>query len=380
MLPAKSAAVKVGTALITLTVIVSAVTIGGVAQTDSENTDASTGDAEPNDSIANATSIEYGQNVNATLSSGDDVDYYAVNATAGDGLISRLSLRSMFEGSAVTVDIVTPDGDVSTETTNDQLGGPKNVAGESRPLAATDTAYTADVMESGGTYYVRVQESQFAEVTENATYRYNLTVATEDLDEYDPNEDGANASRIELGTGADAVLTGYDNDVYAVNVTAGQNYTVTVNSPNQQLPKQVNVFDNASAASDADDYDNNGAVAGEEQFLQNASVTFTAEENGTYYVELTEAPVNNDLLQESNYTLTVTESGVAPGEDPSELPDDGDADSDGLTNEREMELGTDPHDTDTDDDGLTDDCELANEMDPLNPDTDDDGTSDGQEI
>jgi len=65
-----------------------------------------------------------------------------------------------------------------------------------------------------------------------------------------------------------------------------------------------------------------------------------------------------------------------------------DSDDDGLPDEIEAVLGTDPDDADTDDDGIDDGDEDANhdgvvdanETDPLNPDTDEDGIQDGTEI
>jgi len=58
-----------------------------------------------------------------------------------------------------------------------------------------------------------------------------------------------------------------------------------------------------------------------------------------------------------------------------------DADDDGLTNDQEVQLGTDPNNPDTDLDGLTDGDEVnIYGTDPLDVDTDDDGLSDGQEI
>ncbi len=366
-------------------------------------------DAEPNDSLANATPIEYGEEIDANLSSPNDVDYYAVNASAGDGVLPRLHLKNVFEGSAIAVDIVAPSGEVTTERTNDQIHGPLNVAGEARPIDSTDTAYTADVMESNRTYYLRVSEAEEhlggGETNESDTYEYNLSVTAEDLDEYDPNENGADATSLRVGIEADAVFTGYDNDVYAVNLTAGESYDVTIESDGN-ISKQVNVFDNASLASDEDDYFNEGTVAGQpdEGFVQDATVTFTPDESGTYYVEITESSVNPQLLTRSNYTITVSrtnETAPGDGDGVEPLPDQGDYDEDGLTNAHERELGTDPRDPDsdgdgltdarevtelgtdplsqdTDGDGLTDDCELVNGMDPLDPDTDDDGTLDGQ--
>lgn len=58
-----------------------------------------------------------------------------------------------------------------------------------------------------------------------------------------------------------------------------------------------------------------------------------------------------------------------------------DTDGDGITDAREMELGTDPNSADTDGDGLTDGDEVNEyNTDPMNADTDGDGLSDGDEV
>ncbi|TVQ94097.1 MAG: hypothetical protein EA397_03015 [Deltaproteobacteria bacterium] len=58
-----------------------------------------------------------------------------------------------------------------------------------------------------------------------------------------------------------------------------------------------------------------------------------------------------------------------------------DWDGDGLTNQEERELGTDPRNPDTDGDGLTDGMEvLVHNSDPLSPDTDNNGFLDGEEV
>jgi Bacterial TSP3 repeat len=56
-----------------------------------------------------------------------------------------------------------------------------------------------------------------------------------------------------------------------------------------------------------------------------------------------------------------------------------DADRDGLTNGRELKLGTDPRKADTDGDGLGDGDELKAGDDPLDRDSDGDGVQDGAE-
>ncbi|MCA9540403.1 MAG: OmpA family protein, partial [Myxococcales bacterium] len=72
---------------------------------------------------------------------------------------------------------------------------------------------------------------------------------------------------------------------------------------------------------------------------------------------------------------------LASGDDPLDPLDDrlGDPDRDGLTTEREFELGTNPRDTDTDRDGLTDGEEVEFGSDPTEADTDDDGMDDRAE-
>lgn len=58
-----------------------------------------------------------------------------------------------------------------------------------------------------------------------------------------------------------------------------------------------------------------------------------------------------------------------------------DSDGDGLSDEMERRIGTDPHNPDTDGDGLNDGEEvLVYKTDPLNPDTDYDMLSDGDEV
>ena len=58
-----------------------------------------------------------------------------------------------------------------------------------------------------------------------------------------------------------------------------------------------------------------------------------------------------------------------------------DSDNDGLTDEEERRLGTDPHNWDTDGDGLSDGDEAHIwHTNPLNPDTDGDGYPDGVEV
>jgi hypothetical protein len=60
-------------------------------------------------------------------------------------------------------------------------------------------------------------------------------------------------------------------------------------------------------------------------------------------------------------------------------PTDEDSDDDGITDGAELEAGIDPADDDSDDDGMTDGAELEAGTDPTDDDSDDDGMTDGEE-
>src|SRR5690606_16408603 len=56
-----------------------------------------------------------------------------------------------------------------------------------------------------------------------------------------------------------------------------------------------------------------------------------------------------------------------------------DRDGDGICDEQEVELGTDPDGADSDGDGIDDADEIRGGTDPSNPDSDGDGIPDGDE-
>ncbi len=75
---------------------------------------------------------------------------------------------------------------------------------------------------------------------------------------------------------------------------------------------------------------------------------------------------------DNDETSIVNEENIKSGQD---------SDSDGLTDEEEVKLGTAINNADTDGDGLLDREEVeVYKTDPLNPDTDSDGYLDGQEV
>lgn len=101
---------------------------------------------------------------------------------------------------------------------------------------------------------------------------------------------------------------------------------------------------------------------------QSAISSFTPEVSGIYVAQLI---VNDGVLDSIPDTAKVTVEVVVPL----------DSDGDGLTDEEEAGLGTDPFNPDSDADGLSDGEEVNTYgTDPLNGDTDGDGFSDGYEV
>jgi len=83
---------------------------------------------------------------------------------------------------------------------------------------------------------------------------------------------------------------------------------------------------------------------------------------------------DNNVLGNVDIGTTVQEQGVFFGQPI-------DSDGDGLDNENEQKLGTDPNNWDTDNDSLSDGDEvLIWKTNPLNPDTDGDSFKDGEEV
>lgn len=88
--------------------------------------------------------------------------------------------------------------------------------------------------------------------------------------------------------------------------------------------------------------------------------------------------LDDDAESTSSEETSTEEATEEPTAEPTEAPSPDDLDGDGLTNDEEADLGTDPELADTDGDGLTD-LQERDYTDPFVADTDGDGFSDGDE-
>jgi len=107
----------------------------------------------------------------------------------------------------------------------------------------------------------------------------------------------------------------------------------------------------------------------ESQINNNQDTPGTGAANSEYLIpaeQESEANIDNNQPNDNQAEVLIPET---------------DSDSDGLSDIREAQLGTDPNQADTDGDGLTDKTEVdIYDTDPLNPDTDSDGYNDGREV
>ena len=117
---------------------------------------------EPNDDTGNATPVEAGERVNGTVTN-EDVDFFAVDADAGQTVTGNVQLGSLPTDNPgnVRVDIVDQNGDRISETYPvDSENEPSGVYSSNRTAqsgnAPKDTASANATIEESGTYYVRV--------------------------------------------------------------------------------------------------------------------------------------------------------------------------------------------------------------------------------
>jgi hypothetical protein len=92
-------------------------------------------------------------------------------------------------------------------------------------------------------------------------------------------------------------------------------------------------------------------------------ISYAFEESGTHEIVLTVVDDDGDVAS-TTQQITVNQ----------------DSDSDGIPDQEEVALGTDPNSADSDDDGLGDAQETNGPTDPTNPDSDGDGLLDGSEV
>jgi hypothetical protein len=218
--------------------------------------------------------IEGGETVKNTITSPDERDWYAVKIEKGQGFTVFLEHTNRKN----------PTAEMSFEIYNPN----RKRIGESpfdRPLRAYQTspaaasAYGGDVARRSGTYYISVVGKKGA--------NYSLTVNTVALDTHDPNERPAFATPIDMGSAISGIVTGYDRDVYAIDLQKGESVTVEYNSTGTIKPALWVAGPGVAKKSGSPrDYSFGKYTIASARSNRGTGLTFTANRTGTYYLKV----------------------------------------------------------------------------------------------
>ncbi len=248
---------------------------------------------EDNDTLANATTLTQGSFGGLSSCPSDD-DWYTVSLQAGDTIEADIT----FLHSEGDLDLRLYDSagtllDISASLTNNESVGPQTVT-------------------SAGSYYIEVELNTDAGSTLGNSYALDLSVTAAPCvaDSYEPNNTKSTAAAITTGftSGLNSCLS--DQDWFSIELWAGDTIEVDANFAPADGDIDLYLYNESSST----------AVATSVSFSSTESVSYTAPEDGTYYV-------NTRLYQDlgsvpgNPYTLETT---ITAGDDALE---DNDSDS-----------------------------------------------------
>lgn len=345
---------RVTTGIVIAVLIVSVVGVGMVT------TGALAEESDNDDSRETATEMPTNSTETGALGA-DDVDWYAFDVEAGERIWVHLQLGlndgTLKPNKSAHFDIIGPSGDEVNSYPDDMMG-----PAYSPNAGNTVEAIGGTMATESGTHYVRVEGTNITD--------YNLTVETQRLDEHDPNEQPATATPIESNETISAVMSGPDEDVYAIDLDKGETINVTTDTRSTTLVNAQVLAPNASDTIPRG-FLNKYVVA----WNYSNSFTHTANESGTYFVRITteEASIGS-FDEETSYELSATVAGA----DDDESQNNTDSETDDGTTET-----PDEDDSANEDDSARDDTETPTETEQPDADesTDDsdttvDGTTD----
>ncbi|MBX0293670.1 hypothetical protein [Haloarcula nitratireducens] len=230
----------------------------------------------------NATPIHDGETVSVTTTSTRN---FTFDVTRGEAF----TLTATLNASTSTFDDISVSVYDENGTEVGALSGGDDPA-STNVLMENFDAKAGDVSEADQTYTVRVTGEGDREK------RYNLTLETRRLDEYDPDESPESATVVDANATVDAAAANYDEDHYAVNLSAGDEMDIDVVSDvhDREWYEQVSIT----------------APNGEDVALDDYDESFAAEQNGTYVVEVGFEPAAtmDPSLDSAAYTLELDHS------------------------------------------------------------------------
>lgn len=224
---------------------------------------------EPNDRFDTATPLAPGAYGNLSIY-GDDVDFYAVDVTAGE----RLTVESrQFDSSS---------------------GGPLEIYGPDESLRAwtdiqSQRAEVSAVAVTSGTHYIRTHS------WDAGPRSYRLNVSIEDRpDAFEPNDRRETAAAIEPGTHVNMTLVGTERDYFVVEADRNERITADFEyvQENGDLDAELLRSDGARLTS---------------RMIEGTAISDVVDERGRYYIRVQGSNRNPRFY---NMTVAVEESDI----------------------------------------------------------------------
>jgi len=243
------------------------------------------GDAfEPNDDVANATTLEDGTYENLSVTE-NDIDVYAVSLDTAEALTASIEFSHA-------------EGDLDMAL----LGGDPLQAIDAS-VSTNDSESISSVAPESGTYYLVVYGF------ENATAPYNLSLTTASGgggenattgDAFEPNDDVANATALEAGNYTNLSIGSGDVDVFTVDAATDSVFAAAINFSHAEGDLDMALVG-----------PNQTTLASSTSTTDGESITTLLPETGTYYLVVygfENATADYDLLLTFTPSETETET------------------------------------------------------------------------
>jgi hypothetical protein len=227
-------------------------------------------ETEPNDRASQATPITPDVSITATLSPGRDVDFYSLNARAGQTLTVDINAHSLNPPSTANTVVALFDSAGTPLAENDDFAG-------------SPDSFLLFVIPRSGQYFIRVRNAPDAQGGPGATYQTIVVLRSlRSATETEPNDSLGTANSIT----PDVVVSGMlnltgDQDFFAITAGVGQIVSVDVDAQSLVEPSLADtlltVFDsNGTPIAENDDY-----ADSKDSFLQ-----VTVPRAGRYFIRL----------------------------------------------------------------------------------------------
>ncbi|WP_330631525.1 hypothetical protein [Halocatena halophila] len=236
----------------------------------------------------------------------NDTDWYEFDASSGERIRASLELgpndSTIHPGTDARIDLFNSAGEKINVYPNDGMGS------DYRPSpGSSSVAYGGAMATESATYFVRVSGTNVSD--------YDISVSTDRLDQYDPNEQPSSATHVAAGETVSATMSGQDVDTYAIQLDKGETIAASAETDSTGL---VNIQLTGPDTPDTTFAGYHGEHDVSNESPQTKTFTHTAAQSGTYYVRV--YPTENGIgsfWKSAAYSLSVT---VNANETPTDTP------------------------------------------------------------